>query len=172
MDAEIQAMGVISEALAPLDQDAVRRVLKWALERYQPRQGMPSTSVHVDTSPLVGVPTATPSRTFLGVHELFDAANPESGLDRVLVAAYWFQVLQGQPDWDSQKVNTELKHLGHPSSNITRDLDALMMKTPKQVIQVRKQGNTQQARKLYCLTREGTRAVEAMLSRSAPFAEG
>lgn len=169
MDPEIEAMGTIAKALEPLDQDAIRRVLKWTLERYQPRQAAGSPA---ETHGIVGSATAMPSRTFLGVHELFDAANPENGLDRVLVAAYWFQVLQSQADWDSQKINTELKHLGHASSNITRDLDALMSKSPKQVIQVRKQGNSRQARKLYSLTREGTKAVEAMLSRSAPFAEG
>ena len=168
MDQEIEAMGTIAKALEPLEQDAVRRVLKWTLERYQPRQ---SASGPAEAPSIVGLPTAMPSRTFLGVHELFDAANPEIGLDRVLVTAYWFQALQGQSDWDSQKINAELKHLGHASSNITRDLDALMAKTPKQVIQVRKQGNTKQARKLYCLTREGTKAVEALLSRSAPFSE-
>ena len=37
MDPEIEAMGQIATALQPLDTDAVRRVLKWAIERYQPR---------------------------------------------------------------------------------------------------------------------------------------
>ena len=70
----------------------------------------------------------------------------------------------GQDDWDSQNVNTELKHLGHPSTNITRDLDQLMGRTPKLVLQTRKEGSTRQARRRYKLTREGMRIVEKLLS--------
>jgi hypothetical protein len=84
-------------------------------------------------------------------------------LEKVLVVAYWFQVIQGQDDWDSFAINTELKHLGHPSTNITRDLDSLMNRAPRLVLQVRKDGTTKQARKRYKLTREGVRAVEKLL---------
>lgn len=170
MDQEIEAMGQIANALAPLDQDAIRRVLKWAIERYQPRQA--SSSSPIDNPGIIGERTQTLPRTFLSLSELFDAAGTEMGLEKVLVVAYWFQVVQGQEDWDSQSVNTELKHLGHPSSNITRDLDALMLRVPKNVMQVRKQGTSKQARKRYKLTREGIRSVEEMLAKTAPFAKG
>jgi DNA-binding MarR family transcriptional regulator len=92
-------------------------------------------------------------------------------LDKVVAVAYWFQQLQGNEDWDSATVNNELKHLGYSSSNITRDLDNLMAKSPRYVIQTRKEGTTKQARKRYKLTREGIRAVEAMLNRTAPLAD-
>ena len=168
MDTEIEAMAAISKALSTLDADATRRVLKWAIERYQPRQpSAPPASDPVGTDQL----SRAPQRTFLNLPEFFDACHAENGLDRALVVAYWFQVLRGEADgWDSQKVNTELKHLGHPSSNITRDLDHLMSRTPRYVMQMRKQGTTRQARKLYALTREGIRAVEAMLSKTEPLA--
>ena len=103
-------------------------------------------------------------RTFLNLADLWDTAQAETGLDRVLVVAYWFQVVQQQDDWDSFAVNTELKHLGHPSTNITRDLDSLMKRSPRLVLQVRKDGTTRQARKRYKLTREGMRVVEKMMS--------
>ena len=161
MDPEIQAMSDIAKALEGLDQEAARRVLKWAIERFQLRaMGMAGPGGGTGTtgaSPL-------PSRAFTDFPELFDAANPQTGLDKVLVAAYWFQVSQGQEDWDSQTVNTTLKQLGHPSSNITRDLDALIKRTPRLVLQVRKEGTSKQARKRYKLTREGIRAAEAMLN--------
>jgi hypothetical protein len=169
MDAEIEAMAVISTALGNLDPDATRRVLKWAIERYQPRQTATPGPVEAAFDP--SEPSQAPQRTYLNLPELFDAANAENGLDRALVVAYWFQVLQGERDgWDSQKINTELKHLGHPSSNITRDLDNLMSKTPRYVMQMRKHGTSRQARKLYALTREGMRAVETMLGRTEPLA--
>jgi len=170
MDAEIEAMAAISTALGTLDADATRRVLKWAIERYQPRQTVSSGPMEAAVLSS-DAPGSTPQRTFLNLPEFFDAANAQNGLDRALVVAYWFQVLQNDAEgWDSQKINTELKHLGHPSSNITRDLDHLMSRTPRYVMQMRKQGTTRQARKLYALTREGTRAVEAMLNRTEPLA--
>lgn len=166
MDPEIQAMSQIAAALEPLEPDVVRRVLKWANERYQPKPGQPGAASM--PSDVANPAAAVADRTFADVMELFDAANPESGLDKVLVVAYWHQQ-QGE-DWDSQAVNSDLKHLGYPSTNITRDLDNLMSRSPRYVIQTRKEGTTKQARKKYKLTREGIRAVEAMLNRTAPLA--
>ena len=77
MDQEIEAMGQIANALAPLDQDAIRRVLKWAIERYQPRQ--PSSSSSIDNPGIIGERTQTLPRTFLSLSELFDAAGTEMG---------------------------------------------------------------------------------------------
>jgi hypothetical protein len=156
VDPEIKAMGEISQALTGLEADAVRRVLKWAVERFQPRP--PAGQEGKDGGPSQG----TGSRTFLTLAEAFDAASPSLGLEKILVVAYWFQVQQGQEDWESFLINRELKNLGHPSGNITRDLTSLIQR--KHVLQVRKDGKTQQARKHYKLTREGVKAVEKMIS--------
>ena len=158
-DPEIDAMGAIAGALNPLEPDAVRRVLKWAIERFQVRASAPEPGAAASD---IQAP-ASAARTYLNLADLFDSAQAETGLDKVLVVAYWFQVVQGQDDWDSFAVNTELKHLGHPSTNITRDLDNLMGRTPRLVLQTRKDGTTRQARKRFKLTREGTRAVERMI---------
>lgn len=171
MDPEIEAMGQIAGALARLEPDATRRVLRWAVERFSPRDGSTTSPSEVQN---VGGATPASSgsdtqRTFASFSDLFDAANPQMGLEKILVAAYWFQVHEGNEDWDSQRVNTELKHLGHPSSNITRDLAALINRTPRFVLQVRKDGSHQQARKRYKLTREGIRAVEQMIRATDPL---
>jgi hypothetical protein len=169
MDSEIEAMSQIAKALEPLDADATRRVLKWAIERFQPRQTA-ATAPGSEASPQAGAAaTAATPRNYLSVHELFDKAAPETGLEKILVVAYWHQVVQGLADWDSQSINTDLKHLGHPSGNITRDLDTLISRSPRQVMQTRKQGTTKQARKLYTLTREGIKSVEALLLKSDPL---
>jgi hypothetical protein len=165
VDTEIEAMGAIAKALEGLEQDAARRVLKWALDRFQVQA--------LGGGPAVGAAGAAPlpTRTFTDFPEFFDAANPQTGLDKVLAGAYWFEAVQSQADWDSQSLNTMLKQLGHPSSNITRDLESLIKRTPRLVLQVRKEGTTKQARKRYKLTREGIRAVEAMLNATARPAE-
>ena len=101
--------------------------------------------------------------TFAEFHELFDAARPETGAERALVAGYWLQVIQGNEEWDSFMVNKELKNLGWPASNITRDLDTLVRRIPRWVHH-RKEGTSQQGRKTYTLTTEGKRAVQRMLA--------
>ena len=160
MDQEIKAMGDISNALSPLQPDEVRRVLRWATEKFLPRETKPESRV---TEAHIAVAGHDPNR-FATIADLFDAAAPGTGLQKILVAAYWFQVCQGGDDFDSQSLNTELKHLGHPSSNITRDMDSLMNRVPKLVLQTRKEGNSRQARKRFKLTREGMRVIERLLA--------
>lgn len=98
------------------------------------------------------------------IADLFDLANPTSGPERALLGAYWLQGIGATEDFDSQTVNSALKNLGYPSSNITSDFSKLMNRKPRLVQQVRKDGKTKQARKKYKLTREGIRAAEQMLS--------
>jgi hypothetical protein len=161
MDVEIKAMAAISTALQGLEPEAIRRVLKWATDRYQVKPASPPAAEFVDR-PLLG----SPPTAFNEFSELFDAANPTTNVDKALVAAYWFQVVQQHDDLDSQQLNNELKHLGHPSANITRDLDSLINRSPRWLMQTRKQGTTKQARKRYKLTREGIRAVEKLLAKT------
>lgn len=159
-DAEIQAMMDISKALSELEPEAVSRVLRWAADRYQAKFS-DSTAA---SRPESGSNGSSAVQRFGDFASLYDAANPPNAVERALVAAYWFQAVQGDVDFDALSLNKELKHLGHPSTNITRDLDALINRTPRLVIQVRKSGNSKQARKKYKLTTEGRRAVERMLN--------
>jgi len=137
-----------------------QRVLTWATQRFQIKPTPTATATPTESaSPGTPEPTLP---TYGDFHELFDAAGPDTSVEKVLVAAYWFQVNQKNEDLDSTELNRALKNLGHASSNVTRDLDALISRTPRLVMQVSK-GPTKSARKRYKLTREGIRAVERML---------
>lgn len=160
MDPEVKAMADIVTALEGRDEQTIARVLKWAVQRYQVPIG--ELSAKEDMPPHDQVRSRLPKQVE-DFHELFEACNPSTATDRALVAAYWFQVVKGQDTLDSQQLNSELKNLGHQSSNITRDLDSLIGRNPSQIIQVRKDGKSKQARKRYRLTREGIKAVEGML---------
>jgi hypothetical protein len=153
-------MTTIADALDGLEPEAIRRILKWATDRFQVRP----TAADVLQAQAEAPRAPAVAATYSDFPTLFVAANPQSAPDKAMVAAYWFQVLQGQQDFDSFTLSKELKHLGHPSTNITRDLDALIGRTPRLVIQTRKLGTTKQARKQYKLTHEGIKAVERMLS--------
>lgn len=163
---EIKAMEAISEALDGLEDDAARkRVLRWALDAYVAG----AAKAKPTPSPLE-VDAPADSREFKKISDLFGAAKTSNQQDRVLVACYWFQELQGKVDFSGQAVNDELKHLGFGSKNITRDLDALKAKVPQLVLQTQKSGSSKQARKSYTLTEEGKRHVRRMLSSTDPLA--
>src|SRR5688572_11371365 len=55
----------------------------------------------------------------------YGAAEPTTDSDRALVAGYWYQFVEGQEDFGSQTINSDLKHLGHGVSNITKALERL-----------------------------------------------
>ena len=159
MDPEISAMSKIAEALQNLEESARVRVLAWAVQKFEPATasgggGSASPDITDGSSPL---------DRFNEFHELVDAADPQIGLERILVAGYWFQEVQKHDSLEAFELNRALKDLGHPAGNITRDLSRLMARSPKLVIQVRKEGTTKQARKKYRLTRAGVQQVENMI---------
>jgi hypothetical protein len=96
--------------------------------------------------------------------DLFNAAQPTSNANKALVAGYWLQVYQSQDDFDAQSANKELKNLGEGIGNITIAASSLKSQKPALVIQLKKSGKSQQARKTYKVTVAGIRAVESMIS--------
>src|SRR5262245_45680337 len=98
---EIGAMQKVAEALKDLDADATGRVLRWAAERYgvaaapAPRKGPPETG-GAGTAPDNGVPK------FESLAELCSAASPKTDADHALLAGYWFQIAESQPEFTSQ----------------------------------------------------------------------
>jgi hypothetical protein len=157
-DPELEAMTTIAGALDKITENdkMVARVLRWARERYTG----------------TAEPEAATSRTKLGVPEsgayedvasLYADASPRTEPERALVVGYWFQVHQGMKDFDSQRVNSELKNMGHGVGNITEAFSRLIERKPQYVIQTRKSGTARQARKLYRVTNEGIKRVQGML---------
>ncbi len=163
---EVAAMASLESILGSLEEDVRSRVLRWAIERFgrssttrdmkiegeRPRAAATTDDV---TAPLGGMPTT--------LAEFYSQAAPESDAQKALVVGYWFQFVEGATDLEAQKLNSELKHLGHRVGNITRALDSLKVQKPQLVIQRRKEGNTRQARKKYQLTGAGKQAVEQMV---------
>src|ERR1022692_5325326 len=127
MEPEIKAMADVAAALASLGPEEIRRVIRWANERYLQKATPPGQNLDAGDSE-----KPTPA-SFADLADLVDAAKPSTGLDRILVGAYWFQVAQQHDDFESQSLNSELKHMGYPSGNITRDLDSLINRVPKLV---------------------------------------
>lgn len=155
MAGEIDAMKVIDSAMGSLDPEESKRVLRWAVDKF----GQSAVTLEPERSAQRGADPVA----FERISDLMDAALPRSIVDHVLVASYWFQVVQGRENFTGQEVNAALKDLGHPSANITDSYNSLIKRKPPAVRQVQKSGSSKQARKLYRLTNEGVREVARML---------
>jgi len=164
---EIDAMKAVADALKNLQKDAVGRVLRWAAEVHHisPQNAPQAVSQNRSVSaPTAEMATAKGPTEFDDLAEFYSAIGPSSDAEKALVVGYWIQFREGQPDLETQSVNTELKHLGYGIGNITRAFDTLTKTRPQLVIQTRKSGTSQQARKKFKLTFEGKRQVESMLA--------
>lgn len=157
-DPEIEAMTAVAGALDKIkaDDKMVARVLRWARERYT------GTAEPEPASSRSKGATVDPDN-YEDVASLYTAASPRTDPERALVVGYWFQVHQGMKDFDSQRINAELKNMGHGVGNITEAFTRLIERRPQFVIQTRKSGTARQARKLYRVTNEGIKRVQEMI---------
>jgi hypothetical protein len=167
-DPEIDAMGTVATALKGLQPEEQARVLDWASKKFgvvlaaasRRSGGVSSGAASTDE-------TSGDDSEYAEFAELFAAANPTTDVQKALVAGYWVQVIGKKPSFQSQELNKELKHLGHYLSHITDALDGLIDVKPQQVLQLKKAGNTRQARKTYKLSVAGINAVKEMLGKAA-----
>ncbi len=170
-DKEIKAFSTLASAFADLSEEESARVLRWAIGKYGAGLGK------VDDSLLAGSGRSPKGRStgdqddsadrevgdeleFAEFAELYDACSRTVGVDKVLVAGYWLQFIQRATSFASGPLHDELKNLGHPITNITVALSANIKAKPALVMQVKKNGSSKQARKLYKLTTAGKKRVE------------
>jgi len=167
--AELAAMTEIAKALQLLDPESIRRVLQWAADRFgasvksAPPPITGSATVSNENKPELQAQTEGVSPTYPNIADLYTAANPKGDSEKALVVAYWVQTNTNQSDFDAATINKELKHLGFGVGNITTALGSLSTRKPTLVIQTRKSGSSQQARKRYRLTTEGIKYVCRMV---------
>ena len=161
LDPETRAIGEIAAVVNGLEEDQRGRVIRYIVDRFK-IDGAPLAPTRPD--PDDGTTEQKNPQSFEDFASLFDACSPNTDSFRALVGAYWVQVCQGNQGFDGQSVNKELKNLGHGLGNITMALNPLIAQKPAYVLQLRKSGNTKQARKLYKVTEAGIKKVKAMIA--------
>lgn len=169
-DRELAAIQTILGALETLDETERSRILKYVIERLDIE--MPQSVSQPRTEPTTvgeqtGGATASDQKSIGEFAELFALAQPQTEKEKALVASYWLQEVKGEGSFVSQSLNNELKNLGHPIGNITDALNRLIEERPQLVLQLRKEGNTKQARKVFKLSYEGVKRVQQMMNRSS-----
>lgn len=160
---ELEAMRTIANVLDDLNEEEIKRVLTWALDKFD----LDAEEIYSFEDSRYRVATTNKQNeesSFDTVADLYYKASPSTDAEKALVIGYWFQVLEGDRGFDSYTINNELKHLGHQIGNITRAFSQLMNKKPQLAVQTKKTGNTKQARKKYKLTVAGIKYVEEMMA--------
>lgn len=170
MSKELAAMVQVEHALLDLSEEERNRVLSWAGSRFgvaiaqvkavQAKAPDTTGDTHADAEPRAGASDID------SLAEFYDRASPTSDGEKALVVGYWFQIKEGASELEAQKINSELKQLGHGIGNVTRALDWHKTQKPALMIQKRKEGTTKQARKKFVVTNEGKKYVEKMVART------
>lgn len=173
-DAELDAMSTVKDALEDLEPEARERVIGWAIKRFdiavgdagkgKVTQGSKVDEPDEDDDGEDGDGEGSQYDFFA---ELYDATGPASEKDKVLVAGYWQQKIQGAATFQAYAINKELKDLGHGVGHISEKFDALIKDKPSLVLQLKKSGSSAQGKKTYKLTNEGIKRVEAMIKGGA-----
>ena len=169
-DPEIKAMNEVYEALSGLrDKDSQLRVIHWVSSKLSLAASAASLPKMDGTSRdliqrVSGHVAGTAS--FESIADLFARVHAKTDAMRVLTAASYLQEKEGKSELTSREINHELTNLGHPSTNITRDLSNLIARKPKLVIQTRKDGKSQQAQKRYKVTTEGMKFVRELIANA------
>lgn len=154
---ELKAMAQIDSALKDLADEERARVLLWANARF--KSSLRNAGAKVGT---IGQDDGDQAE-HADLAPFYAAAGPTSDADKALVAAYWLQYRENVANVEAQTVNTRLKHPGYRVGNITRAFETLKDEKPALIVQTKKAGSTQQARKQFKVTSEGKKKVEGML---------
>jgi hypothetical protein len=174
-DAEIEAMGKVADALGGLEEGERGRVLRWAAERYGvaiPRMRGGKVDVDDDGDDDDDLDEGREADAggrsgqnvkFEHFAEFYDATDPKTDPERVLVASYWTQAHLGKTTFGSLELNKLLKDLGHGVTAINKAMIANIKKKPALILQVTRGGSAMQARKKYKVTEAGKKWVLARL---------
>jgi hypothetical protein len=155
---DLKALEAVLHALEGLDTDVQGRVLRWAAEKLELKPGVASKAPSA-----VGRDGASTLETFETVGEAVAASGANTDANRALVVAAYLTKKSGNAELTSQYVNKELKHLGHGIGSINKAIDALKNRKPQLVVQTKRTGTAQQARKNFKVTAAGFEEVTRML---------
>jgi len=162
-DEELRVMSAVYEEFTRIDDEAKQRVLNWVAGKFS-LKSYKAAMTGIGASALDKGTVSIES--FNSVADAFNAAGPEIDRDKALVVAAFIQKSIGKDEVTGYEINQELRQLGHGLNNITDAINQMMGKSPKLMMQVKKEGKSKQARKKYRVTAEGFKVVQQMLTAS------
>lgn len=184
LDQEIEVLSKCHDLLKDLDNDVKVRALQWLSSKFHLGQTTLTLASEIEAAESASTSngdtatTAAPAKpakstaassaaggidSFNSFNELFKFVKPKSDSDKALVSAYFLQMKKDLPELTSALVQKELKKIDQRVSNITQAISALVKK--KMMIQLYKEGDSQQARKKYKVTHEGIKTIAELLKK-------
>ncbi len=185
LDQEIDVLNRSYELLSKVDDDVKVRVMQWLSNKFRlgdstvvitSSMSSASGSTDAGTGASAGAessgqatskpsPAEAPSglSSFDSFAEMYRFLRPSSDAEKALASAVYLSSQRNMTEVSSAQVQKELKHIGERVSNITQAISALVKK--KLMLQIGKEGNSQQARKKYRVTPEAVRTVNDMLKK-------
>lgn len=164
MDPEIKAMDDVYTTLKDLSDDAKKRVIEWVIGKFSLSVQKQKIGGQVKVLSQESGEESMDITALGSLAEIFGKASPNTGAEKVLIAATYIQEAKGNSELTGGEINRELKHLGHGVGNITNAINILMSRKPQLMIQIRKEGKTKQAQKKYKVTAEGMVSAKKMIS--------
>lgn len=168
---EFGAIKTVHDALEPLEPESRERVLGYiaSLLGIETKIAKPGAKKGEEDEAseeeeAAADAAAKGAKTYESFAELYAAATPGSNGEKALVAGYWLQVCQGAENFTAAAAQKELTNLGHAVANITDAIDTVKGQKPSLILQLKKSGASRQARKLYKVSHEGVKKVEALIS--------
>jgi|GEM_PF-2021306 hypothetical protein len=181
LDQEIEVLSRTYELLSRLDDDVKVRVFQWLSSKF--RLGQTTLTIYTDAATTVGhngavteesngQATDTPApaestpeglESFNNFDDMYRYLKPSSDAEKALAAAVFLSSKRNMAEISSAQVQKELKNIGERVSNITQAISALVKK--KLMVQLGKDGNSQQARKKYRVTPEAVRTVADFMKK-------
>ncbi|MFN7120226.1 MAG: hypothetical protein ACK4TA_25780 [Saprospiraceae bacterium] len=179
LDQEMDVLSRCYEVLSKADDDVKSRVLLWLSSKFGVGQATVvfgaaasngasagsenGTTAHTTEKPAETGPAGLES--FTNFTDMYRALRPNSDAEKALTAAVYLSAKRNMSEVSSAQVQKELKLIGERVSNITQAISALVKK--KYIMQLGKEGDSQQARKKYKITPEAVRVIGEMLKKHA-----
>lgn len=167
-DIELKVMSWCYSLLSDLkdDKEALSRVLHWLSKKLEITNVINTTDMNQKNQPHSHSQLNREELwSFETLADIFAEISPTTENDKVLVASAYLQNRDQLTEFTSAIVQTELTHLWHGISNITRTFDNLLAQKPAVVIQTRKEWKSKQARKKYKVTVEWMKLVKSRLTK-------
>ena len=162
---EFEAIKAVHDALEPLDTEARARVVTYItsllgidapdLSRRPAPEG---SDLEGEAEEEGAEETTGQTPTYPEFADLYEAADPQTNGEKALVAGYWLQVCQSAENFTGFAANKELTDLGYKLGNITDAINNMRNRKPSLILQLKKSGSSQQARKVYKISQQGIRA--------------
>lgn len=167
-DRELEAMAKANSAVKDLIEEERVRVIQWLAAKYMtnysasriPSGGLPS-GANGDVDTLENDDT----QQFGSFAELLAESNSNTPINRVLLAAYWVQVVEGADSFKTFELNKNLNDTGYFDDNITKKLKSLRDTKPAKVVQLAK-SNAKQGHRTMKLTTHGIAEAEKLLGKT------